>query len=100
MRCFSSWFLSWGKQLKFGRDSSSKPGRYFLLNQELIIASPTVITRGTVKATASVIGGGGFNFGPTTSSSSLARAAALPEVSLLLPSLLMGLIVFGALMAL
>jgi len=59
------------------------------------------VNRYTGKATASVIGGGGFDFGPTTPvSSSLAKPAALPQVALLVPSVIMGLIVLGAFMAL
>ena len=63
---------------------------------QLIIA---VVASGTRRATASVVGGGNINFGPTISTTSLAILRAIPQLGMLIPSVVLGMVMVGIFVA-
>lgn len=57
------------------------------------------VASGTRRATASVVGGGNINFGPSVSATSLAIVRAIPQLVLFVPSVVLGLIMVGIFVA-
>ena len=54
---------------------------------------------GTRRATASVVGGGNINFGPSVSATSLAILTSVPQLAFFVPSVVLGLIMVGIFVA-
>lgn len=97
MRFDKTWVLSARRRSKQQHSHLLQTYPPFQLNCNTILILAAAV--GTRRATASVVGGGNINFGPSASATSLARLRAIPQLGVFVPSVLLGLVMVGIFVA-
>jgi hypothetical protein len=97
VRLDKTWLLSSRRRSKQQHPHLLQTYQPFQLNCDTILILAAAV--GTRRATASVVGGGNINFGPSASATSLAIVRAIPQLGVFVPSVLLGLVMVGIFMA-